>query len=109
MVAAHLPEMPAGGSTTFTYCAEAGTRCARCRGTEERRCVAIFSVSGIGAATPITPGVGYTHLTYTFTATATSHELALSYDAAGVAESTVWWDDITVTKDAWAETIAVQD
>jgi RHS repeat-associated protein len=65
---------------------------------------ATIGVTGIGAATPITPTAGYTHLTYGFTATATSHELSLSYDAsAGVAESTVWWDDLTLTEDAWVE------
>ena len=71
---------------------------------------ATIGVTGIGAAAPITPGVGYEHLTYTFVATSTSHDVTLSYDApAGVSESTVWWDDITVKKDAWSETIAVQD
>jgi RHS repeat-associated protein len=64
----------------------------------------IIGVTGIGAATPISPSAGYTHLTYGFTATAASHEFTLSYDApTGVPESTLWWDDITLTEDAWVE------
>ncbi|MEQ1736422.1 MAG: hypothetical protein ABL886_08465, partial [Rhodoglobus sp.] len=66
---------------------------------------ATVGVTGVGAATPIaSPTTGYTQVTYTFVATATSHELTLGYSApTGVAESTVWWDDVTLTKDAWTE------
>jgi RHS repeat-associated protein len=71
---------------------------------------ATIGVTGVGAAAAIAPGPGYTHLTYGFTATATSHELFLTYAApAGVAESTVWWDDVTLTQDGWTETVSVQD
>ncbi len=60
-------------------------------------------VVGEGASTPIpAPAAGYSHLTYAFVATASSHDLVLSYVAPpGATESRLWWDDIALTKDAW--------
>jgi RHS repeat-associated protein len=62
-----------------------------------------LGVSGIGSSTPVTAGSGYQQLTYAFTATATSHDLVLSYTAADDAGSHAIWDDVTVTQDAWVE------
>jgi large repetitive protein len=63
-----------------------------------------FGVTGIGTATPVAPGTGYQQLTYEFTATATSHELVIGYEASGDVGSLLIWDDVTVTQDAWVET-----
>ena len=65
---------------------------------------ATIGVAGIGTAAPVTPTPGYAKSAYAFTATATSQDLTLSYDAPdGEAESNVWWDDTTLTEDAWTE------
>ncbi|MEZ5189820.1 MAG: PA14 domain-containing protein [Schumannella sp.] len=66
---------------------------------------AAIGVAGVGASAPLaTPGTSFTQLTYGFTATATSHDVQLTYDApVGVAESTLYWDDITVVEDAWVQ------
>ena len=75
---------------------------------------ATVGVTGGGVSVPVaSPGVGYTELTYAFTATTTSHEVVLGYDApAGVAESSAVWDDVAVTAGGWMETVpgsTVQD
>ena len=43
-------------------------------------------------------------LTYEFTATATSHDLVIGYEAADDVGSLLIWDDATLTQDAWEET-----
>ena len=63
-------------------------------------------VAGIGTSTPATLLAGYSELTYTFTATATSHELTLQYDAADDVGSTLHWDDVSLVQDAWVQTLA---
>ena len=63
-----------------------------------------LGVTGIGTATPVAPGTGYQQLTYEFTATATSHDLVVGYEAADDVGSLLMWDDVTVTEDAWVET-----
>jgi len=63
-------------------------------------------VTGIGASTPVTLPAGYSELTYTFTATATSHEVAVQYEAADDVGSTLHVDDVSVVQDAWVQTLA---
>lgn len=63
-----------------------------------------LGVGGIGAATPVAPGTGYQQLTYEFTATGTSHDLTVEYQAADDTGSLLIWDDVTLTQDAWVET-----
>lgn len=69
-------------------------------------------VIGIGATTPTaaTSAVGSTiswaKWTYGFTATATSQTLAITADSSGVTgNASLLADDITLTQDAWTETI----
>ncbi len=66
---------------------------------------ATIGVDGIGGSTPATPPSGWSEVTYAFTATATSHDLTLGYTSVDDVGSTVLWDDITLTQDAWEETI----
>jgi RHS repeat-associated protein len=63
-----------------------------------------LGVAGIGTATPATPGTGYQQLSYEFTATATSHDLQIGYQATDDTGSLLVWDDVTLTQDAWDET-----
>jgi RHS repeat-associated protein len=62
-----------------------------------------LGVTGVGASTPAAPGSGYQQLTYGFTATATSHDLVVGYTAADDTGSHLFWDDVTLTQDAWVE------
>jgi RHS repeat-associated protein len=62
-------------------------------------------VGGVGGSTPATPVAGWSEVTYAFTATSTSHDLTLEYLAADDIGSTVLWDDVTLTEDAWDETV----
>ncbi|MEO5535338.1 MAG: PA14 domain-containing protein [Pseudolysinimonas sp.] len=64
-----------------------------------------LGVTGVGTSTPVAPGVGYQQLTYAFTATATSHVLTVGYTAADDVGSLLVWDDVTLTQDAWVETV----
>lgn len=64
-----------------------------------------LGVVGIGASAAVAPGTGYQQLTYEFTATATSHDLVIGYEAVDDAGSTLIWDDVTVVEDAWVETL----
>ncbi|WP_246140136.1 PA14 domain-containing protein [Protaetiibacter larvae] len=61
-------------------------------------------VTGVGASTPVSAaGVGvWKQLSYTFTATGTSHELTLTATRT-VSGVLMGWDDVTVTQDAWTE------
>lgn len=63
-----------------------------------------LGVDGVGASTPVAPGVGYQQLTYQFTAMAASHDLTVGYVAADDVGSLLVWDDVSVTEDAWLET-----
>lgn len=62
-------------------------------------------VAGAGTSTPLASiGTDYETLSYGFTATATTHDLTVAYEApAGTAESTLSWDEVILTKDAWVE------
>jgi RHS repeat-associated protein len=62
-----------------------------------------LGVAGIGTATPAAPGTGYQQLSYEFTATATSHDLQVGYQASDDSGSLLVWDDVTLTQDAWDE------
>jgi RHS repeat-associated protein len=64
-----------------------------------------LGVAGIGTATPAAPGTGYQQLSYEFTATATSHDLQVGYQATDDTGSLLVWDDVTLTQDAWVETV----
>lgn len=57
-----------------------------------------------GASAPAAPGTGYQQLSYTFTATETSHPFKLTYLAAADAGSGVQWDDVSLTQDQWVQT-----
>ncbi|WP_433586363.1 carbohydrate binding domain-containing protein [Microbacterium hydrocarbonoxydans] len=66
---------------------------------------ASVGVVGIGNSTPVTLGTsGLAQLTYTFTATASTHSLILSATTAGTgtAQSAVW-DYVTVTRQPWID------
>jgi RHS repeat-associated protein len=69
-----------------------------------------IGVAGIGDSTPVTADpavsgvVSWAKSTYTFTATATSHDLQVT-TSAPTDDASVLIDDITVTEDAWVETI----
>jgi RHS repeat-associated protein len=63
-----------------------------------------LGVAGIGTAIPAAPGTGYQQLSYEFTATATSHDLQVGYQASDDTGSLLVWDDVTLTQDAWDET-----
>jgi RHS repeat-associated protein len=64
-----------------------------------------IGVDGIGGSTPAATPSGWSEVTYPFTATATSHDLTLGYTSVDDVGSTVFWDDITLTRDAWEETV----
>jgi hypothetical protein len=63
-----------------------------------------LGAAGVGASTPVPPGTGYQQLTYGFTATAASHTIVVGYTAATDVGSTLVWDDVSLTQDAWVET-----
>ncbi|MEO5535341.1 MAG: hypothetical protein ABIR17_09455 [Pseudolysinimonas sp.] len=64
-----------------------------------------LGVTGIGAPTPTGLVAGYQQLSYQFTATDTSHDLEITYVAAATVGTSVVWDDVTLTQDAWVETV----
>jgi len=64
-----------------------------------------LGVDGIGESA-VASGSGYQQLTYGFTATATTHTLALTYQATDDVGSLVLWDDVALTQDAWVESTA---
>jgi len=64
-----------------------------------------LGVAGIGAVTPAAVGSGFQQLTYVFTATATSHDLVVSYDAIDDVGSLLVWDDVAVSSSAWDEPV----
>ncbi|MBX3100119.1 MAG: VCBS repeat-containing protein [Salinibacterium sp.] len=70
-----------------------------------------LGVAGIGdstptAADPYTTTPVWAKLTYPFTATATSHDLQLQDTSTGTtAAGSLLIDDVTLTEDAWTETI----
>lgn len=65
-----------------------------------------LGVTGIGASAPVAPGSGWQQLTYEFTATATSHDLVVGYAATDDVGSLVVWDDVSLLRDAWVESVA---
>lgn len=65
-----------------------------------------LGVDGVGTSAPAAAGTGYQQVTFEFTATSTSHDLLIAYEAADDAGSLLIWDDVTVTQDAWVETLA---
>jgi RHS repeat-associated protein len=64
-----------------------------------------LAVPGVGASTPVASAPGWQQLSYEFTATAASHNLQVGYVAADDVGSVVLWDDVTLTEDAWVESL----
>ena len=63
-----------------------------------------IGVSGIGGTpSAVSPGTGYQQSTYTFTATATSHLFSFGTAGATPTSGPLYWDDITLVKNAWNE------
>jgi RHS repeat-associated protein len=63
-----------------------------------------IGVNNLGYSTGFTPTGTWEHVTYQFTATSTSHQLKLRFHSSVPGEQLAW-DDVTLTRDAWTDTI----
>jgi RHS repeat-associated protein len=63
-----------------------------------------IGVNNLGYSTGFTPTGTWQQVTYQFTATSTSHQLKLRFHSSVPGEQLAW-DDVTLTRDAWTETI----
>jgi RHS repeat-associated protein len=64
-----------------------------------------IGVSGLGVSTPVAASAAYQRLTYTFTATATTHDLQLTYAAGASTGATLYWDDLLLTRASYSDTV----
>jgi RHS repeat-associated protein len=63
-------------------------------------------VNGIGETHAMLPATGYQQISYTFTATATSHNVYIGTNDSTTTSGPLYWDDLSLTQNAWTETLA---